>query len=252
MGLSLRKRFRPGLLPTLACLSVVAVTSALGVWQLSRSAQQRARSAWLEETWAAVPVTGGELHAGEALAYRRARVDGVFEPVAPALITGGLVAEEAGYRWFAPMRLASGERLLVERGWVPATVTRVELDALAGPTTIDGYLVPLEGVSVVDGRVTDDGRVLYPLATDRVLGILPRVLGPPLATLAEALDADELDLALLSGPRMDGETRREPGPLPIGGYTLPVRQTHHLSYAAQWFAIAGLFLGVWVWTSMTR
>lgn len=108
---------------------VSGATFGLGVWQtkryywkVDRVAERRAR---VEVAPVALPV--GEEAAGmqEELEYRRVVCEGVFEegrdvllgPRATPAHTGGL--NQSGFFVFSPLRLDSGEEVVVNRGWVP-------------------------------------------------------------------------------------------------------------------------------------
>lgn len=143
-------RFRPALVPTAFMIFGVALTWSLGFWQLGRHEEKTAlRDAILAGLDGPV-VTAAEL-AGptDALTYRKIEVEGEWEaPV--ALMAGRKEAGGVGYGLVQPLRLPSGHRLLVDRGWVP----RDGLDAAmatiptAGPSgTVRGQLRPVDGLA---------------------------------------------------------------------------------------------------------
>jgi cytochrome oxidase assembly protein ShyY1 len=227
------------------------VCARLGVWQLHRYGESNAIAEERRAAWSADEVE--QVDPSAALAFRRASLRGRWADVEPALITGGLVGGQPGYQVIAALETESGQRLLVDRGWVPVTTTREQLAALhqPGPAEVAGLLLPIEG-SPRGEPVVRDGLVQWPLETDLYLGLLPRVLGPPFAAMAARADPPVLPYVLIAGPAFDEARHRKPGALPVPGYELPLPKVHHLSYAAQWFGFAGAALLLWLWASLVR
>jgi surfeit locus 1 family protein len=232
-------------------LLVSVVCARLGVWQLHRYDESNAISEERQSAWHAPPLT--ELDPAMPLSYRRAELSGRWLEGEPALTTGGLVGGQPGYQVIVLLQTAAGHRLLVDRGWVPVSVTRAQLDELhqPGAAEVSGVLLPIEG----DPRgapVVRDGLSRWALETDLYLGLLPRVLGPPYAAIAAHADPPVLPYVLVLGPELEEARSRQMGPLPVTGYQLPLPRVHHLSYAAQWFGFAGAAVLIWLWASRVR
>ncbi|MFT4621766.1 MAG: surfeit locus 1 family protein [Myxococcota bacterium] len=241
-------KLAPRAVPTIAALAAFLLTARLGVWQVDRYYESLSIADRIHERWEQPPLTsiGGE---PAAIEHRRTTVRGQFIPAPYALSAGGLVGGTPGYRLISPFQIDGGPTLLVDRGWVPVDVTLEQLRSMdpGGEISLEGILAVAEGGG--DLRAQVDGEVeRWPLAGDRLWGVLPRVLGPPYGAVATARGVD-LAVVLRAGELREAE-RLGPATPPIGGYTLPLPKVHHRSYAAQWFAIAGVVLLLWLWSSL--
>ena len=243
-------KLSPRLLPTLAAIVTVAVTVRLGVWQVSRYHQSQALSQSIHERFEQPPVERIE-GSPEALAHRRATLTGRYLDAPAALSAGGLVGGTPGYRLVLPFQLTTGDTLLVDRGWVPVDIDADALAALRvdGEVTESGLLAAAEGRTDLQPEPLD-GAERWPLDGDLLLGVLPRVLGPPYAAIAHARGVDHAIVLKVGSPRH--EERLNPGDIPIDGYVLPLPKIHHRSYAAQWFAIAAVAALLWLWSSVRK
>ncbi len=242
---------RPRPLPTIAAIVVAATCLRLMVWQLARYAESEATTAAVAAQWEAEPVNQVPLDAPQALVHRRATLTGTWTERAPTLVKGGLISGVPGYQWLEVLQQPNGARVLVDRGWVPVDITHADLLRLRerDVVSIEGILVPLSGPASLRASPGPDGLAKWPMHTDLLWGLLPRVLGQPLAAVAAAETEPVAPLALRVGPHLEDERLRKHGPLPIGGYMLPIPRTHNLSYAAQWLAFALMALVLWVWQS---
>src|SRR5882672_7974715 len=148
------RRARAGLaVPTLFALAALVTFIGLGTWQIQRKAWKEALIDTLERRLSATPV---DLPASDRWArldpaddeFRRVRFSASFVPGAEALVYAGGSAlrndvSGPGYWVFAPARLAAGELVVVNRGFVPegrqdpATRTAGEI---TGRTDIVGVL----------------------------------------------------------------------------------------------------------------
>lgn len=245
---------RPRPIPTLAALAIAAICLRLMVWQLARYAESEATTAEVTAQWEAEPVAHVPQAAPQSLVHRRAKLTGTWTERAPTLVKGGLISGVPGYQWLEVLQQPDGTPILVDRGWVPVDITHTDLLQLREDkaVTLEGILVPLSGPATLRASPGADGLAKWPMHTDLLWGVLPRVLGQPLAAVAAAEPGPVARLALRVGPLLDDERHRKHGPLPIGGYMLPVPRTHNLSYAAQWLAFAIMALVVWAWASWQR
>jgi len=210
---------------------VVAATATcvrLGFWQLARMHQKHAIHAAQRELLArpplelarALPITTPD-------AGSRVRVRGWWEASAQVLLSGRTHLGAAGVSLVSAVRLGSGDRVLVERGWLPTADARTahpELfpDSLADET---GVVLPLERAAHPTPWVT-----------------LPSERTGTRVWSARALEPDS------AAARFDGllapwmvrvlpDPARAPGaPIPED-YVVP-DESMHLSYAIQWFGFA--------------
>jgi surfeit locus 1 family protein len=213
-------------LPLVVGVLVAAVCGRLGLWQLDRLEERRARNAVVESRLSEPPLSLGRdtLRMGldadpGALRFRRVRAAGRFDFDRELIVIGRMDNGRPGVHVVTPLVVDDSTAVLVERGWLAshdsrsydqaaarepedAVVTGVLLQAPVRPVAVDGDASwPLH---VVSPDPTSVG-ALYPYA---VLPLILRRASPP----------DGTDLELVALPEQDE------GP--------------HLSYALQWFGFA--------------
>jgi surfeit locus 1 family protein len=206
-------------------LAFAGVFASLGSWQLRRAETSRATleqfaSGGADDVLAALP---RELD--EAARFRRVEVRGEYLSEPQFLLDNMLHDGVAGYHVLTVLRVPGlRERVLVNRGWVPAGGDRRELPELD--------VEP--GVQAVAGRLERLPRPGMRLGNEQGGGPFGRavVLQYPTAAELEArLGEPVLDYQLLlDAGAAHGYVRewRAPGVAP----------ERHLSYAGQWLALA--------------
>jgi surfeit locus 1 family protein len=211
----------------IAGLLVLGVLFAsLGSWQLRRAEASRATRAQFDgaSTEAALATLPQELD--EAHRFRRVEVRGEYLSWPQFLRDNMLHDGVAGYHVVTALRVVGrSERLLVNRGWVPAGGDRRVLPVVAvgsEPRLVSGRLEQLPrpglrlGASSADDHRGEDVVVLqYPTAAE-----LELVLGEPVFDYELLLDA--------AAP--DGYVREWQAP--------GLEPERHLAYAGQWWALA--------------
>lgn len=230
-----RTRF---LIPGLMTLVMVAVTLWLGVWQIQRKAEKEALVAALDERVAAAPQPlpassgWGALSAGRD-EFRRVRFVARFGGPDVLVYAGAgstlrTDVSGPGYWVFTPAKLASGETVVVDRGFV------------------------------AEGQ---QSRIAVPEGEAELVGVLrfPESRGwlTPAEDRAKRLWflRDQAAMAEASGwgavaPFYVGlESPAPAGGVPKPGAVQPKLRNEHLQYALTWFglalAVAGAF-GVWL------
>jgi cytochrome oxidase assembly protein ShyY1 len=217
-----------------AILLIVAMAVALGcirlgLWQLERRAEKRARNAAL-----AAALAGPALELGSArplasrVGGRVVSVQGRFDMSHQVMLAGREHLGSTGVEVVTPLILADGSAVLVNRGWLasqdPATA-HPERHPEPGDRTVRALAEPLAHA----GR-----------------GALTRLPGEPARYLALALRVDSL-AARLPYRLSDVVLRELPGPQvpaePLRTPPAPAADGVHLNYAIQWFAIAAVVLG---------
>ncbi len=228
-------------LPTLAAFVLMAVTASLGNWQWHRAAQKRALQAQLEAARRDVPVDIGAAGVDvAALAGRRVRVRGRFVPEFDVFIDNRTWKGIAGFHLLSPLRLENADAsVLVLRGWVASDpANRWQIPAVTVP---DG-VIELEGIAQqAIPRVLELGRAAEPGPGDRIW------LNVDLAAYRRwsGLDVQlpiirQTDPARADGmPVEDGLVRDWPQP--------GADVERHVAYAFQWYAMAALAGGLWIW-----
>ena len=204
-----------------AIASIVAVTCiALGIWQLQRLADRRARNAAIERERSRDPVPiSTAVERGTAQPYASVRASGEFDPDREVLVYGRSLDGEPGHLVVTPLVFDDGTAALVIRGWVPFDHQTVPVADAAPPTgelTIRGFLVPDEGEG---STVPDDNGVIGRLDVEGIRSTLPYPVLPLAIQLTEQAEPQPRDL---------------PVPLPPG----ELSEGPHLSYAIQWFTFA--------------
>lgn len=220
----------PGPVPLLAALLVIAVTCALGNWQLRRAHERTDRAA-RQAALAAQPPLGlrGDTADASRLVDRRVRVRGAFDAAHTVLLDnrphGNGSDSRAGFLVLTPLRLAGGGGVLVLRGWLPRDAQ--------DRTRIAPFPTP-------DGDVTLDGTALataprvYSLGHDAAAEAGQKIRqNVDLAAFARETGAPLLPLVMQQATDTGDGLARDWAPADLGA-------DRHYGYAAQWFGLAAL------------
>ncbi|MCB9663067.1 MAG: hypothetical protein H6732_03065 [Alphaproteobacteria bacterium] len=256
--------FRPALLPTLATAVALAILLGLGTWQLGRHAEASARMERVEARLYEPPLGNAELAAPpEELDWRKAILTGTWAPPVQ-FVAGRMERGEPGYDVFQPLQLDEGPAVLVNRGWIPATGWEDHLATIGteGPAQVEGLVQAVAGAGTEAGAATPeplpadgDKPARWTPTTTWWLGVLPRLLGAPVETIAaRARQArpDLLGVWVAAGPALRRGEPKATDHLPVSGYVPEPRQIGHLEYAIQWFLIAATALAVWGYAGWRR
>ena len=231
---------RRGWIVLFAALLGVAVTARAGFWQLDRAAQKNALQASLDERRALplLPVT--ELAATPAQAaaqhHRAIVVEGQWLADHIVYLENRQMNGRPGFYVVTPLLLPDGTAVAVQRGWQPRDIT--ERTRVAPPP-------------VQTGVVTVAGRIAPP--PGRLYEFEGAVSGPIRQNLDFAGYAVEVGRTLrpMSVVQEDGPLTRTDGLL--REWSQPAAGVHkHYGYAFQWFALATLILGLYVWFQFPR
>jgi surfeit locus 1 family protein len=233
-------RRRAGLI-LLATLVGAAATARLGFWQLDRAAQKVAIQARIEARRTLAPLSNAELArtapAAAEQVERRAALRGHWLGDRTVFLDNRQMAGKPGFYVVTPMQLDGvPDAVLVQRGWVARNFTdRTALPQVPTPT----------GVVTVHGVIAPPPARLYefdtassgPIRQNLDLDAYARELSTPLLPLS-VMQSDE------PGAVSDGLRRDWPMP------ALDVQK--HYGYAFQWFALAALMAGLYVWFQLIR
>ncbi len=228
------------LLVLAAAVAAVALTARLGVWQLSRAAEKEALQAQLQSRGSEPPLPPAALArtAEQAAAQhqRRIALEGRWIDGRTVFLDNRSMDGRAGFFVVTPLALPDGDAVLVQRGWVPRDASdRTRVPTVGSP----------EGLVAVQGRVAPPPSRLYELGAEGQgairqnldLDAFARETGLRLRPLSiQQLDAD--------GAPPDGLLRHWPAP------AFDVHK--HYGYAFQWFAMAALITGLYVWFQLVR
>ncbi|MEK9164479.1 MAG: SURF1 family protein [Chloroflexota bacterium] len=226
-------KLRP-LLLTLFVAIAASIMIGLGLWQLSRLQERRARNAEIVGRMNQPPitVTGAPLDA-TALEYRRVAVTGTFDFSQEVILRNKSKNESPGVHLLTPLKIdGSEDAVLIDRGWIPYTASDPQLrTAYATPT----------GVVTVSGLLRASQPRLSPL--------LPAdpALGPGLPRLDSWFwtDVDQIQKQI-PYPLLPFFVEQSAGPdptaLPLAGSEIDLSNGPHLSYAIQWFSFATILV----------
>lgn len=132
------RRFRPGLVPTLAAGALLPVFLALGVWQLQRADEKRLLQGEYDAR-AQGPAVRIEPRAqrAEDLRFYRVTARGRYETPHQLFIDNRVHQARAGFHVVTPLKIEDSEvRVLVNRGWVPLGEDRARLPLAEAPAGV--------------------------------------------------------------------------------------------------------------------
>lgn len=206
-------------------LVVSALCIGLGFWQLDRRSQrlERNAAALSGRELPAVDLNGA---AGIGLAQRRVTARGTFDHTRQIILRGHLWLGAPGVHVITPLRLSGSDAaVLVNRGFVPSAdgaTPDTPVPEEAGEITLEAIAVPVPATGDGGQPVERAGQVSW------------RRMDLP--TLRERLPYPLLDVYLLP------TTPSAAGPWPRRADPPRLDEGPHLSYAIQWFGIAGAVL----------
>lgn len=236
-------RARPRLLWLTALLGLVvlAILVALGTWQVERLAWKEALIASIDQRMSVDAVPLAEMET-------RYRMHGDVDYM-PVSVTGrfhhagerhflATWQGKSGFHVYAPLELADGRIVMVNRGFVPYD--------LKDPAR--------RAAGQVEGEVTISGLARNPLS-GKPSWILPDNDLAGNIFFWKDRDAMVRSAGLPSAVEIvpffiDADATPNPGGWPIGGVTLIDMPNNHLQYAATWYGLAAALVGVfgvWFW-----
>lgn len=201
---------------------MVALTVALGFWQVRRLEWKTALLTEIDRGEAGAPIPLGL----DPRPFSRVQAAGQFLP--PVALYGTEVRStrdgaSLGGQLIQPLQMDDGRIVLVDRGWVPEPARgSVSAPAMsAGPVTVTGYVRPAE-YPVRFGAADDP-------AARRFYALDPAAIGASLGVTAAPYTLVALGLA-------------HPGVTPEPATELPRPVNNHFAYAVTWFSFAGCAL----------
>jgi surfeit locus 1 family protein len=202
--------FRPRLWALALAAAACAAGIALGNWQARRADDKRALAAHVQ----------------------RIAVVGEFLPERTVLLDNKVRNHRAGYEVVAPLRLADGIHVLVNRGWIEAPPRRDQLPQVVTPP----------------GRLRIEGVVLSHLPRTLKLG------GPAKGPVRQSVELEEfaaesgltLQAFFIQQHSDSGDGLARDWPPPDAGIE------KHQAYSFQWYSLAALALALGVVFSFRR
>lgn len=241
MGLSATPSRWRAAVALLATLAGVLATGSLGVWQLGRASEKQAMQAALDARARLAPIEASALarSSDEAGAqhYRQVRLRGHWLAQRTVFLDNRALGGRAGFVVVTPLQLDdSRDAVLVQRGWTARDATdRSMLPRLPLPT----------------GSVDIEGWVAPPPAR------LYEFSAAPGGAIRQNLDladfAHETGLSLLPLSVQQGDSPATVGDGLLRHWPRPAADVHkNYGYAVQWFALAALMTGLYVWFQLVR
>lgn len=224
--------FQPRLWPTLITLLCLPILLGLGTWQVHRLQWKQALLKTIDERMHDAPLEVPYVGL-EGADYRPASAKGVYKNDGGLfLFATDISTGKGGYHVLAPLQVAGGQYLLVDRGWIP-------YDRKNG-----GFAKPL-GEQDVRGilRVPSAPGWLMP-RNDPVKGNWYSVDLTAMAGMAKV--GVFLPYILEAGDVVNE------GGYPIGGQTRMNLPNDHFSYAVTWYSFAAILLIIYGVSSFRR
>ncbi|GFZ83385.1 SURF1-like protein [Elstera cyanobacteriorum] len=210
----------------------VLILVALGTWQLQRLTWKQGLIEARRTAVADAPLTVAPTGDAAAVAFRRLRLTGRFDPQQEFYLTGQTYTDsrgmsQSGWHIIVPFHTSDGALVMVDRGFVPFDLKdpthhepppqgTVTIDGLIRPPAAPGWLVPAND-PVKNMWFTPD-----PAALAQAAG------------LSNALPFT-LDLLPAPGPQQGW---------PRAGQTRLDLPNNHLQYALTWYSLAGVLIVV--------
>lgn len=224
-------RWYPNLWVTVLAVVFLPLLLLLGNWQLGRAEEKAALLAQFEQL-RSEPLTPASELPSSAPDYTPAKVTGVYDNERTFLLDNRPARGRYGVEVITPVIPTTGERVLVNRGWIAADPGRRSLPA----------------VPPVSGEVTVTGYVYRESARWGREGEAPRGDWPK---LIQGVDPDHLE-AYTDYPLAPFVIRADaaaPGALLIDWPVVNQQPATHIGYAVQWFALALALAAAWLMAS---
>jgi surfeit locus 1 family protein len=229
--------FRPKAIPTVATVLMIIITASLGRWQLSRAHEKEALQSQYRSAAQAPSIEVAQAaRAGDlaTLQFRPVRAVGTFDAARQILVDNKMVDNVAGYHVVTPLEIfASGEILLVNRGWI-ARDRRYPAPPEVPPPT---------------GRVLVEGVLLLP--SDRFLELSTTVVQANVwQNLTPARFEQQTGVKVLPFTLIQ---RNETGDrlfrvVEVADFKIE----RHYGYAFQWFALCATLVVIYVAVHIKR
>ncbi|MFY7864972.1 SURF1 family protein [Roseateles sp.] len=234
-----------------ATIAAVSLTLGLGFWQLDRAEQKLKLQAGIEANAQLPPLNGAALHAQPAQAqvqvHRRVKLRGHWLHDKTIFLDNRPMAGRFGFLVLTPLQIEGrSEAVLVQRGWTPRDAAdRTRLPVL--PQTSEAVEV-FGRLAATPSRVyqlaaAESGSVRQNLDVSAYGQEIGQALLP--LTVLQLEDwAPSIGAQASNSKPADGLLRDWPAP-DLGLHK-------HYGYAFQWFALAALLIGLYVWFQTIR
>ena len=219
---------------TLAAAAFIALTLALGRWQVNRAEEKAGRQQLFESRMAEPPVRlTGNVPSPDPLMYRRVRASGEWIAARQVFIDNQVHNGRAGFHVITPLRLeGSGDALLVNRGWIargPEYPRAPEVAVPAGRVEVTGLATRPPARFLELAADTVSGNTWQNLSIERYR----ERTGVPVLPVVVLADAPAPGLAAVRERPDTGIAK-------------------HQEYALTWFSLAATALALWIVLNLRR
>lgn len=218
------------ILPTLGAFALMALTLALGVWQVGRAHEKEALARRYDALAKAPPIDLGAqiLETHPALEFHPVTAKGIWLPEQAVFLDNKVHQGRAGFQVVMPLRLAGSDtHVLVNRGWLPATGDRrqtPQVTTASGVVSIHGFLRSSPDRFKELSATYREGRIWENITVERYAAWSKLKLQPIIAYQTDAAD----DALIRVWLRPDAGSERNFG------------------YALQWFGLSALTAFFWL------
>jgi cytochrome oxidase assembly protein ShyY1 len=240
-------RFSPKLVPTVGCVIAVSVLMSLCVWQIFRHFERNVHVEIMEKNKGLDTLnTLPDVTALDDLLYRRFSLRGRF--IGPRLLEAGRVLKRhSGYAVFQIFVTENGRRILVDRGDVILAEMRETVLSLsdAPRASIQGQMIPILRDDI-GPPVNKDPPLVWRRQSISKIHHWASQAHPKQAPTPKVYLRLGAEYEVGKGPLQSPESTL------ATGYLKARINWDSAHYAVQWFGIAGIIFGFWVWVSFGR
>lgn len=227
--------FSPPWWATLLTAAGVALTIALGFWQLGRANEKQALQSRIDDYAKGTPVLIGRDTVNPAdVLLRPVQARGRFEPRHAVFLDNRVYKQQAGYHVIMPLKLAGSDKyVLVNRGWIGAGAERRGAPAVKTPegeVVVRGTATPFSERYLELSSKIAEGNIWQNMVMERYRQATRLDVQPVILQQTESLD--------------DGLIRDWP--------PVDLKRNTHLAYAVQWFALAAAIFIYYVVVNVRR
>ncbi|MET4692332.1 SURF1 family protein [Endozoicomonas lisbonensis] len=215
---------------SLLVMLLLPLLISLGLWQLSRYEQKLELEQMLAERLVMSPLLYSEVKRFPDPMYLPVKIQGRFDASRYFLRDNQVYAGLAGYELIMPFTTTDGHSLLVNRGWLNSESREILPDVKTPETVVE-----------LTGTLYRPLGKAFTLGEDIWAGSWPKRI--------QALDFKKMKTALnLEIPSMLLVLAdQQPGALQVRPITMKTTSGKHLGYSFQWFTMALVLLGLYLW-----
>jgi len=237
--------FKPALIPSLITIALLYLMISLGLWQIDRAEYKANLQSIIEskKNTQAIPLnliknTATEENQNEWL-YQPVYIEGSYDLSHQIYFDNQINNTVAGYSVYTPLKLSSNTAILINRGWVPLGINRINLPDISINNSnksikLTGLLTPPPSKTLV----LSDNANSY-LKWPAVLQYID------ITEIEKHLDYQLLPVTII----MNNQSQTSLEILPV---KINMRSEKHTAYAFQWFALSLAVLIIYIVVNTKR